>query len=531
MDKPSSQMTGYEFAKRIVDYYGADKERSAGDVLLDLAGDAWCDWLVHYDSFYAAPDKKENENRFNEIIEDVCALYNTRGGVVLIDVCEDSDPEHILRNRGMQDYAECTCDTMCRHNTLLKSKVEKRRFRRLFEVKVVCHNGRSSIALLVKTANVESHYSIGGDTNHYYVRDAACGESRITEGVLTANSPVIDDWNRANYLEKKDLDGKLLQLNMPVVPLEPFSIVTWLRNVFRRRLSARDFFAFLLRVSRFGFVAMMLLQIIPICIEACRSDNDLVISHVVKAFVVGLIPFVAPFWAAQGAIHVWGQPIVGSYLLFFWPYILFASVCVFRVIDWGVVRREIIVKTGVAVAVIAVMLAAIGLCLEYTFMKNRIISIGGYESDCMSIDAAIGMNELVVRSVEAAELKFAKLCGQEQKRDFYGMVDQIDYGKQIKCLKMLENELRRVENMYSPIDAKHTKLVEVLGGPDQGLIDCLSDLIESVNECIKLRKVANSGGNRSHNESLDRAWQRVSLCNRKFFERANKIGIYNEGDR
>lgn len=521
MDKSTTPITGYGFAKRIVDYYGTNTERGAGDVLLEEAAKHWCDWLETYDSFYQNPLGKDNKERFDEIIKDICALYNTRGGVVIIIGIDQHDP--ILKNRGLQDYAKKSCDQMCKHNTLLRTKDEKKRIRRLFELKIVCCKGRKIIALLVRSANAGLRYPI--NTNSYYVRDERQNKSRLASGVNTANSTVIEDWKREDYLNRDDLKQRLIELNIPVVPMKHISIGRVLCSALKRNFSAKELFSTLIRVSRGGFVIMTLLQFLPIGNEVCRYDSDLTVSHALKTFIVGIIPFVAPYWAAQGAIHTWGQSVVVSYLIFFWPYVLYACASLFTVVDWMVVKCETLVKVGKVIvlgAVVSVCVSVcVGVCLRYVYFKNRIKAIGGYEVSSEDFVPVIGINELIVRSVESVESEAIGKFNEMQPCDIYGYIKQVDYNKKLAYLQMLGNGLIRVESMYTPNDRKHTKLVEALGGPDQGLIDCLSALSKAVKECIECHRA----------EDFDRMWQKANIMNRKLFERAKEIGIHCKGSR
>lgn len=519
MDKSTTPITGYGFAKRIVDYYGTNTERGAGDVLLDEAAKHWCDWLEMYDSFYQNPLGKDNKERFDEIIKDICALYNTRGGVVIIGI-DQHDP--ILKNRGLQDYAKKSCDQMCKHNTLLCTKDEKRKIKRLFERKIVCFQGHESIALLVKSAEATGMpYSIGNDTNQYYVRDERKKKSRLAVGVTTANSVMSDEWEREDYLNRGDLKQKLIELNIPFVPSKHIPIGKVLANVLRRNFSAKELFSALIRCSRLGFVIMTLLQFLPICYEVCRYDNDLTVSHGLKTFIIGIIPFVAPYWAAQGTIHAWGQSVIVSYLVYFWPYILYASASLFTVVDWVLVKRETLVKIGKCVVLLAAVSICVGFYMGYVSFRNRIKSIGGYEVFRKDIVPAIGLNELIIRSVEAVEFEAGRKYSEAQPRDIYGAIKQADPSRQIGYLQMLRNGLMRVEAMYIPIEGKRTKWVETFGEPDQGLIDCLSALSEAVNECIKCHSY--------RSDDFDKMWQKVNITNRNFFERAKEIGIYSKG--
>lgn len=520
MDKSASPITGYGFSKRIVDYYGTNKERGAGDVLLEKASNQWCDWLVCYDTFYQNLQVEGNKERFNSIIQDICALYNTRGGVVIIGI-DQNDPQDILRNRGLQDYAKKACDQMCRHNTILRTKDERKRIKRLFETKVICCKGREAIALLVKSADAGQRYSIGNDTNRYYVRDENVSRTRPATGVSTANSALIESWRREDYLNRCDLSQKLIELKIPLAPPKRVSFGMVLRNFFRVSFSAKNFFTVLKWVSRLGFVIMTLWQFWPIGNEVCRHDGDLTIIHAFKTFILGMIPFVAPYWAAQGAIHSWGQSVVVSYLIYFWPYILYSCACLFTVADSSLVKRETMLKVGKCILFLAVVLVCVGLCIGYVSFKKRISAIGGYEVSSVNVEPVIGMNELVVRSVEAVEFEVMGKFSEMQPRDIYGTIEQADSGKKLTYLQMLKEGLMRVEAMYMPIDGNRTKLVEALGGPDQGLIDCLSAFSEAVNECISCHS--------DSPEDFDRMWQKANLMNKKFFERAKEIGIYNKG--
>ncbi len=514
MDKSTAAITGYDFSKRIVDYYGANKERGAGDVLWACAANQWCDWFASHDSFYQNPQGKENKERFDLIIQDVCALYNTRGGVVIIGIVPN-DP--IIRNRGLQDYVNKSCDQMCKHNTLLRTKDEKKRIRRLFEPKIVCCKGREIIALLVRSANAGLRYPI--DTNSYYVRDERQKKTRLASGVNTANSTLIEDWKREDYLNRDDLKQRLIELNIPIVPMKHISIGSVLCSALKRNFSAKDLFSTLIRVSRGGFVIMTLLQFLPIGNEVCRYDSDLTVSHALKTFIVGIIPFVAPYWAARGAIHTWGQSVVVSYLFFYWPYALYACASLFTVVDWMVLKRETLVKVGKIIVLVAVVSVCNGVCRGYVYFKNRIKAIGGYEVSSEDIVSVIGINELIVRSVEAVESEAMGKLNEMQPCDIYGRIEQVDYNMKHAYLQMLGKGLMRVEVIYMPSDGKHTKLVEALGGPDQGLIDCLSALSKSVKECIECHRP----------EDFDGMWQKVNIMNRLFFERAKEIGIYCKG--
>ena len=514
MDKSVATITGYGFSKRIVDYYGVSKERGAGDVLLECAANQWCDWFASHDSFYQNPQGTENTERFDLIIQDIFALYNTRGGVVIIGI-DPNDP--IIRNRGLQDYANNFCNQMCKHNSLLRTKDERRRIRRLFEDKIVCCEGREVIALLVRSADAGLRHPI--DSNIYYVRDERIKGSRLAVGANTANSELIEYWKREDYLNKDDLRQKLIELNIPTAPPKHIPFGRVLYNALRRNFSAKELFSALIRVSRGGFVIMALLQFLPIGNEVCHYDSDLTVSHALKTFIIGIIPFVAPYWAAQGTIHVWGQSVVASYLIFFWPYILYACASLFTVVDWLVLKREILVKVGKVIVFIAMVAACVGVYLGYVSCKNRIMAIGGYEVSSEDVVPVVGINELIVRSLEAVESDAIGKFDEMQPCDIYGRIKQVDYNKKLAYLQMLEKGLIRVETMYTPKDGKHTKLVEALGGPDQGLIDCLSALSKSVKECIECHRP----------EDFDRMWQKANIMNRKFFERAKEIGIHCKG--
>ena len=527
MDKSTSGITGYIFAKRIVDYYGTDKERGAGDVLLEKSQNQWCDWIVRYDSFYLNPQGAENKGRFTSIIKDICALYNTRGGVVLIEI-DGSDPHQVLRKRGLQDYVKHSCDQMCKHNTLLRTREERKKIRRIFEARLVRCKGGFAVSLLVKTADDGLRYPVGDDTNHYYVRDEDVKDTRMATVVITANSELGEYWDRECYLKRDDLRQKLVELNLPIAPPRHCPALTIIRNALTRKHTARDLFSVMIRASRFGLVVMTLIQFLPISYETCR-DGGLTTGSALKTFIIGLVPFVAPYWAARGAIHGWGVTDWMSYLIFFWPYVLYACACLFTALHLMVVKRETVLIVGKGVVILVAVCSLVGLSKGYVFYRNRIQAIGGYEASQDDVKPVIGMNELVVRSVEAVECEFKEKYDAMQTRDVYGIIKWADFEKRIKYLQMLSDGLNRVKAMYASRDGRRTQLVEALGGPDQGLIDCLSDLSEAVSECMSIQlKVRKSGA--SFDEDVERMWQKANVCNRRFFARANELGIYNSGN-
>ena len=182
-------------------------------------------------------------------------------------------------------------------------------------------------------------------------------------------------------------------------------------------------------------------------------------------------------------------------------------------------KRETLVKVGKVIVFFAVVSACIVVYLGYVSCKNRIKAIGGYEVTSEDVVPVIGINELIVRSVEAVESEVMGKFDEMHPCDIYGRIAQVDYNKRYAYLQMLKKGLIRVETIYMPNDGKRTKLVDALGGPDQGLIDCLSALSKSVKECIECHRP----------EDFDRMWQKTNILNRRFFERAMEIGIYCKG--
>ena len=122
-------MNGFLFAKEVIEF----SPDHAVDILLSKGVDE-CDWLELKASFYVSDDDEDlsnikllskkpegyedrqwlNELNKGRIVKDIIAMYNSRGGVILIGISPDSrhelvpmaqnDPYGILRNRGINDY-------------------------------------------------------------------------------------------------------------------------------------------------------------------------------------------------------------------------------------------------------------------------------------------------------------------------------------------------------------------------------------------------------------------------------------------
>lgn len=524
-------MTGYDFAKRIVDYFGANKEHGAGDVFFETAKGRWCDWFVCRDSFYESNCiDSENKDRFTGIIRDIFALYNTRGGVVLIGISDDGspvaghkDPKHFLNKGGLVDYAGWSCDDMCKYNGEIKTKKERRTVKKLYEIKIVSHQGADVIAILVKSANEGLRYP--NDCDRYYVRDANRGRTVELESVRTANAVDGGGWDRRDYINNTDLADALDAMHLPgrPIPRVPFAKAIWRALKF---VCCGGFCATLIRLSRFGFVMMTLIGFHPIGKEVFRGDGTFGLFQVFKMIVIGCTPFVAPHWAARGMACTWGMDSIEAHLCFYWPYILYLCGGLFWVLGGITVKRRTIVRAGKVALVLVVVMLAMGAYTGYLFYLRRISSIGGYH--VLSGEnplPAIGMNELIVRSMQGAVEKCLETYYDALPHDLLGPIRNDEGEGRLKQLKLLEREIDRVRSMYKPKNGRRTKLVDTLGEPDQGLIDHLAELHSVVNKLVMSYTNVQNGCKENRAADIKRDWNRANIVYRNFLRRANELKI------
>ena len=146
--KVPRRVDGKEFVEAVC----AQRERKAGDILVDCAKDE-CDWLELKASFYVSasdPDLEKRETvaeaermrvspralldqeNLGRIAKSIIALHNTRGGVVLVGVSPDAahrhvplesnDPDGILERGGLNDYVKRACDRLNKIPIVLSKK-------------------------------------------------------------------------------------------------------------------------------------------------------------------------------------------------------------------------------------------------------------------------------------------------------------------------------------------------------------------------------------------------------------------------
>ena len=233
-------MNGHKFVKEVIEF----SPENAVDILLSKGVDE-CDWLELKASFYVSDDDEDFSNikllskkpegyedrqwldelNKGRIVKDIIAMYNSRGGVILIGISPDSrhdlvpmaknDPYGILRNRGINDYVN-------RINNQLSTRYSwfgtarhysSRPVGGLFESKILPYRNGLVVALIVKSADRNDSCTITCDDEHsprkaksFFVFRAEGGNNR-EENVSGITGRKKDELDRTRFafLQKRDL--------------------------------------------------------------------------------------------------------------------------------------------------------------------------------------------------------------------------------------------------------------------------------------------------------------------------------------
>ena len=219
-------VSGYAFARCVIDCY-PDR---AGDVLLKAADGCERDWLELKASFYVRPEDPDfanekllskkpqnytdsdwlNELNLGRIAQTILAMYNSRGGVILVGVApgrgheaiplEENDPYGVMssKSRDLGDYIEDAVSRLVgvRRFTAGSDFVVPSDFRQLFDWKLVVFKGRQICALIVKTCPFSHVKNVRRvDDGHavvFYRELKSSGKNVMRE---TSSAKNLDDFN------------------------------------------------------------------------------------------------------------------------------------------------------------------------------------------------------------------------------------------------------------------------------------------------------------------------------------------------
>ena len=219
-------ISGYAFVRCVIDSY-PDR---AGDVLLKAAEGCERDWLELKASFYVRPDDSDfsnkrllsknqrgltdgewlNELNLGRIAQTILAMYNSRGGVILVGVApgrgheaiplEETDSYGVMssKSRDLGDYVEDAVSRLVkvRRFTGGSDYTVPADFRKLFDWKLVHFKGHQVCALIVKTCPFSHVKSVRRvDDGHavvFYRELKSSGKNVMRE---TSSAKELDDFN------------------------------------------------------------------------------------------------------------------------------------------------------------------------------------------------------------------------------------------------------------------------------------------------------------------------------------------------
>ena len=234
-------MNGYAFVKEVI----AFSRDHAADILLSKCVDE-CDWLELKASFYVSDGDEDFSNikllskkpegfvdrqwldelNKGRIVKDIIAMYNSRGGLILIGVTPDSshrlvpmaqnDPHGILRNRGINDYVNRINEQLSTRYSWFGTARHycSRPVAGLFESMILPYKNGNVIALIVKSADRNDSCVITCDDDRssrkaqsFWVFRTSDGNNR-EENVtgITGRKKDELDARRFAFLQKRDLE-------------------------------------------------------------------------------------------------------------------------------------------------------------------------------------------------------------------------------------------------------------------------------------------------------------------------------------
>lgn len=254
-------MNGHQFVKEVIGF----SPENAVDILLSKGVDE-CDWLELKASFYVSDDDEDFSNikllskkpegygdrqwldelNKGRIVKDIIAMYNSRGGVILIGISPDSrhelvpmaqnDPYGILRNRGINDYVNRINDQLSTRYSWFGTArhYSSRPVGGLFESKILPYRNGHVVALIVKSAGLNDSCIITCDDERsprnaksFFVFRAEGGNNR-EENVSGITGRRKDELDRTRFafLQKMDL-AQLFKTITGGESSEPTEAVSW----------------------------------------------------------------------------------------------------------------------------------------------------------------------------------------------------------------------------------------------------------------------------------------------------------------
>lgn len=254
-------MNGHQFVKEVIGF----SPENAVDILLSKGVDE-CDWLELKASFYVSDDDEDFSNikllskkpegygnrqwldelNKGRIVKDIIAMYNSRGGVILIGISPDSrhelvpmaqnDPYGILRNRGINDYVNRINDQLSTRYSWFGAArhYSSRPVGGLFESKILPYRNGHVVALIVKSAGLNDSCIITCDDERsprnaksFFVFRAEGGNNR-EENVSGITGRRKDELDRTRFafLQKMDL-AQLFKTITGGESSEPTEAVSW----------------------------------------------------------------------------------------------------------------------------------------------------------------------------------------------------------------------------------------------------------------------------------------------------------------
>jgi uncharacterized membrane protein YhaH (DUF805 family) len=234
-------MNGYAFVKEVI----AFSRDNAVDILLSKGVDE-CDWLEFKASFYVSdndddfsninilskkPEGYDDRQWLDElnkgrIVKDIVAMYNSRGGLILIGITPDSshrlvsmeqnDPHGILRTRGINDYVSRINDQLATRYSWFGTARHycSRPVSGLFESKILPYRDGYVVALIVKSAGLNDSCIITCNDEHsprnaksFLVLRSEDGNNceENVSGITERKKDELDA-RRFAFLKKRDLE-------------------------------------------------------------------------------------------------------------------------------------------------------------------------------------------------------------------------------------------------------------------------------------------------------------------------------------
>lgn len=260
-------MTGYTFVEEVI----AFSRDHAADILLSKGVDE-CDWLELKASFYVSDDDEDfsdvkllskkpegfgdrqwlDELNKGRIVKDIVAMYNSRGGLILIGVTPDSshrlvpmaqnDPHGILRNRGINDYVNRINEQLSTRYSWFGTARHyfSRPVAELFESRMLPYRNGYVVALIVKSAGRNDSCIITCNDEHsprnaksFLVFRSEDGNNREenVSGITERKKDELDA-RRFAILQKRDLERYCKEIT-GVEASSPAGRVSW-REAWRK---------------------------------------------------------------------------------------------------------------------------------------------------------------------------------------------------------------------------------------------------------------------------------------------------------